>query len=82
MQSNPAPLSTPTLDVSAVISAFGGVTALTERMQGAGNALSGKTVQKWRERGTIPMDRWLELTALAELIGLGLDLRAFLKPRS
>jgi len=27
------------------------------------------TVQKWKERGSIPMDRWLELSALSDKKG-------------
>lgn len=71
-------IAAPTINVKAVLSHFGGVAALVEQAQAAGLPLTAKAVEKWRERASIPMDRWLELRELASRAGRALTLDTFL----
>lgn len=53
-------------NVSDLIDHYGGVSQTTEALQSAGAKIKRRSVQKWRERGTIPAD------ALATLLMHGL----------
>lgn len=69
----------PKLDVLAVIKAFGGINALVTTAERHGlPGYSSKLIEKWRERKTISMSRWLELTALAQAENKSLNLSNFL----
>jgi hypothetical protein len=48
-------------NVRKLISELGGVPAIVSGLSRTGVDISQKTVEKWRERGSIPMDRWLDL---------------------
>jgi len=53
------------IDVRAMISAFGGVTKLWAMMQEEGCELSLKAVEKWRERDAMPADAIASVITIA-----------------
>lgn len=69
------------IDVPSVVRFLGGPKQIDADMkaQGFQKPISAKTAQKWCERGTIPMDRWLDLMALAERQSKRLEIRNFIK---
>lgn len=55
------------LDVTKIIKDLGGATKIIESLKAQGiNGLTVKAVEKWRERGAIPMHRWLQLRQLSK----------------
>ena len=75
-----SPLQVPAIDVKALIAHFDGVTNLVALAAKHGVPLTAKAVEKWRERRSVPMDRWLELVAIdaARVRGRRLTLESFL----
>jgi hypothetical protein len=68
------------LNVAKVLTHFGGVDALVQLAHQHGlTAYNKKLIQKWRERKSIPMERWLELRALSETQDKVLYLTPFLE---
>jgi hypothetical protein len=69
------------INVTKVITRLGGVAqivgALSARF-GSHATPTEKAVEKWRERGIIPMSRWLQLHELAKASGIKLQLEKFL----
>jgi hypothetical protein len=58
------------IDVPHVIQQFGGVAELTRLYcRKYPKGITVKAVEKWRERGIIPMRRWLDLENLARWEG-------------
>jgi hypothetical protein len=68
----------PAVDVRKVVDRFGGVNAIVALSDIAGFGLTPFQVRKWLERGVIPMQRWLQLKALAVGAGWVLVLEDFL----
>jgi len=66
------------INVPLVIKKFKGVPSMVEGLRGMGFDVTEKAVEKWRERGSIPMDRWIELMQLAKERRLKLTLEAYL----
>lgn len=63
-----------TIDVQHVIRQLGGVTQLARDLnENFDNEITPKGIQKWRQRGSIPMNRWLQLLSLAEKKGVTLQ---------
>lgn len=58
-----------------IISKFGGVTALARRLD-----LTPSTVQGWKDRDSIPPERWKEILAAADECGVDLSIGDFLAP--
>ena len=53
------------LDVRRLISDLGGAESVVEGLRTIGvDDISAKGVEKWRERGSIPMERWIELVEM------------------
>jgi hypothetical protein len=68
------------LDVTKIIKDLGGATKIVELLKAKGiNGLTVKAVEKWRERGTIPMSRWLQIRRLTKT---PLDLEDYLLPEN
>lgn len=67
------------IDVTALLARFGGVPDLCRRLNNAGVAISVKTVEKWRERQSIPSPRLIQLIELAVLEGQPIALDQFVK---
>lgn len=72
------------LDVPFLLGRFGGARGTAAYIAGAGIEGYGKKsarTQKWVERGTIPMQGWLDLySAALTRDGVKLDIRDFLVP--
>lgn len=67
------------MEVGRVIWHFGGPTPLVKALNDIGAVqITVKALQKWRERGVIPMDRWLELMILSKSMNKSLNLNEFL----
>lgn len=69
------------INVTKVLTALGGSAQIVEGLEarfGPSESLSEKAVEKWRERGIIPMHRWLQLIELAKTAGIKLQLDKFL----
>lgn len=68
------------LDIPGVVTFLGGPKQIEEDSKALGDEpISAKTVQKWRERGSLPLERYLQLHTLAEHQGKRLEIRNFLK---
>lgn len=69
------------LNVAKVIKDLGGATKIIEGLKQAGvDDITVKAIEKWRERGTIPMKRWLELRRLAQKLHKKLEFEDYLLP--
>ena len=70
----------PRLDVAAVLAVFGDSnTDVVAKLRTAGiDSIGVKAVDKWSERGVIPMARWLELVHTAKFMGRALPLENYL----
>ena len=71
------------IDVPGLVQFLGGPKQIEQDQQAAGiqDPVSSKTVEKWRERGTVPMQRFLDLMAIAEKNGQRLEIRNFMQRR-
>ncbi len=58
----------PHADANAVIAAFGGIRPMAAQM-----GLAVSTVQGWKMRNAIPDNRWADVRAAAEALGIDLD---------
>jgi hypothetical protein len=70
----------PAVDVRKVIQRFGGVPAIVAASDTAGFDMTTAQIRKWVERGIVPMQRWLELKAIAAQAGWNLALEDFIAP--
>lgn len=52
------------IDARKLIADLGGVPAVVSGLASIKVEVSPKTVEKWRERSRIPMDRWLSLVEM------------------
>lgn len=67
------------LNVAKVIKDLGGATKIIEDLKRAGvDDISIKAIEKWRERGTIPMKRWIQLRKIAKGMKKNLELEDYL----
>lgn len=57
-------MATEQINARKLIADLGGVQAIVSGLGSVGVEISPKTVEKWRERGRISMDRWLELVKM------------------
>jgi hypothetical protein len=57
------------IDVARLLTRFGGVPELCRRLNANSVAISIKTVEKWRERQSIPSPRLIQLVELASREG-------------
>jgi hypothetical protein len=67
-------------DVAQVIKDLGGAQRIVEELAKHGvTDMSAKAVEKWRERGTIPMKRWLQIRKLKKVTdGKALELEDYI----
>ena len=72
-------MKTPTLDVSSVVKFLGGRGELYKKLSAAEVGLSHRTIDNWIYHGTIPMNRFIELVAVAKANGLKLKLEEHLR---
>jgi hypothetical protein len=72
-------MKTPTLNVSSVVQFFGGRGELYKKLSAAQIELSHRTIDNWLYHRTIPMNRFLELVAVAKTNGLKLKIEDHLK---
>jgi hypothetical protein len=71
------------INVTKVITRLGGVPQIVADLSarfGPDNTPTAKAIEKWRERGIIPMSRWLQLHELAKSGGYKLQLEKFVTP--
>lgn len=67
------------LNVAKVIKDLGGSTKIVEDLKRNDvDDISVKAIEKWRERGTIPMKRWIQLRKIAKDIRKNLELEDYL----
>ncbi len=67
------------LDVTSVVRFLGGRGELYRKLSAAGIELSSRTIDNWIHHRTIPMNRFIELIAVARANGLKLKLEDHLK---
>jgi hypothetical protein len=72
-------MKTPQLSVSSVVQFFGGRGELYRKLSAAGIKLSHRTIDNWLYHRIIPMNRFLELIAIAKANGLKLKIEDHLK---
>ena len=72
-------MKTPTLDVSSVVKFLGGRVELYRKLSAAEVELSHRTIDNWIYHRTIPMNRFIELVAVAKANGLKLKLEEHLR---
>ena len=72
-------MKTPTLNVSSVVQFFGGRGELFRKLSAAQVDLGHRTIDNWLYHRSIPMNRFLELIAVAKANGLKLKLEDHLK---
>ena len=67
------------LDVTSVVRFLGGRGELYRKISAAGIELNHRTIDNWIHHRTIPMNRFIELVAIAKANGLKLKLEDHLK---
>ena len=67
-------MKTPTLDVTSVVKFLGGRGELYKKLSAAEVGLSHRTIDNWIYHRVIPMNRFLELIAVAKANGLKLKM--------
>jgi len=67
------------LDCRAVVSHFGGKSALCRTLKEHGVELSVKAIEKWRSRQNIPTAQLVTLAAIAKARGIRFDIYDFIK---
>jgi len=72
-------MKTPTLNVSSVVQFFGGRGELYKKLSASKIELSHRTIDNWLYHRIIPMNRFLELMAVAKANGLKLKMEDHLK---
>ena len=72
-------MTTPTLDVTGVIKKFGGRAQLYRKLCIAEFKISHRTLDNWIYHGIIPMNRFLQLVAVAKKDGIKLKLEEHIK---
>jgi len=72
-------MKTPTLNVSSVVQFFGGRGELYKKLSAAQIELSHRTIDNWIYHRNIPMDRFLQLIAVAKANKLNLNIEDHLK---
>jgi hypothetical protein len=66
------------IDVTKLLLRFGGVSELWRRLSANGVDISVKTIEKWRERQSIPSARLAQLVRLSVIEGHKIDLDDFI----
>ena len=72
-------MKTPTLDVTSVVKFLGGRGELYKKLSAARVELSHRTIDNWLYHRIIPMNRFLELMAVAKANGLKLKMEDHIK---
>ena len=72
-------MKTPTLNVSSVVQFLGGRGELYKKLSAAQIELSHRTIDNWLYHRLIPMNRFLELMAVAKANKLNLKLEDHLR---
>lgn len=67
-----------TLNVHRLLAHFGGVPELWHKLNDSGVSISVKTIEKWRERNTIPTPRLVQLCLLQRRLGGFLNIDDFI----
>jgi len=71
--------TTPQMDVSGVVRKFGGRAMLYRKLCLAKIQISHRTIDNWIYHGLIPMQRFIQLIALAKVEGIKLKLEDYIK---
>lgn len=71
-------MTTTRLHVRKLIARFGGQSELCRRMNAKGYQVTGKAIEKWIERDSIPGNRLIQLFELGVSEGHPIDLYGFL----
>jgi hypothetical protein len=62
------------IDVNKLLLRFGGVSELWHKLAAQDQKVSIKTIEKWRERESIPSARLVQLISLSKIEGAKIDL--------
>lgn len=78
-KSTDAMTTTPQMDVTGVVKKFGGRAMLYRKLCVAKIQISHRTIDNWIYQGIIPMQRFMQLIALAKVEGIKLKLEDHIK---
>lgn len=70
------------LDVKSIINRFGGRMELWRKLTARGHKITPKAIEKWTERGRIPMAKFIWLIALDTAEGRKISIHDHIKPNN